>query len=323
MNEKRRAILALGIAIASAKTIDALAAEQVPDFNRGVVQANGLRFHFLEMGEGPLALCLHGFPDSPWTYRYLLPELAKAGYRAVAPFSRGYAPTEVPSDGRYSTGTLVADVNALHEALGGNGNAVLIAHDWGAAAAYGALAAAPQRWRRAAIGNVPPFPVFGQIAFSYEQIKRSFYFWFFQMGLADAIVGGNDLAFIDGLWRDWSPGYDATYDLARAKECLRDPANLAAALGYYRTFFNPTVFGSPAWAEEQTAALGKPPTQPVLYLHGTNDGCIALSDEAAKSVQGFLGPDSEVEKIRGVGHFLLVERSRKINERILRFLGKA
>lgn len=48
----------------------------MPEFGRGEVRANGLRFHYLEMGEGPLALCLHGFPDSPWTYRYLLPELA-------------------------------------------------------------------------------------------------------------------------------------------------------------------------------------------------------------------------------------------------------
>lgn len=71
------------------------------EFKTGVVQANGLQFHYLEMGKGPLALCLHGFPDSPWSYRYLLPELAKAGYRAVAPFMRGYAPTEVPTDGRY------------------------------------------------------------------------------------------------------------------------------------------------------------------------------------------------------------------------------
>ena len=57
------------------------------EFGTGDVRANGLRFYYLEMGEGPLALCLHGFPDSPWTYRYLLPELAEAGYRAVAPFS--------------------------------------------------------------------------------------------------------------------------------------------------------------------------------------------------------------------------------------------
>src|ERR1041385_1054290 len=86
----------------------------------GTVQANGLQFHYLttqEGGQGPLALCLHGFPDSPWTYRYLLPELTQAGYRAVAPFMRGYAPTEVPADARYHTSALAADVAALHGAL--------------------------------------------------------------------------------------------------------------------------------------------------------------------------------------------------------------
>ena len=69
---------------------------------------------YLEMGEGPLALCLHGFPDSPFSYRHLLPELAAAGYRAVAPFMcavggvtvRVYTPqpgADVPTE--YDTGT--------------------------------------------------------------------------------------------------------------------------------------------------------------------------------------------------------------------------
>lgn len=129
-------------------------------FKTGTVQANGIRFHFLEAGAGPLALCLHGFPDSPWTYRYLLPELAKAGYRTVAPFMRGYAPTEVPADARYQTSALAADVVALHRALGGDGKSVLIAHDWGSVAAFGAAAQAPERWRRCVIMNVPPFAVF-------------------------------------------------------------------------------------------------------------------------------------------------------------------
>ena len=80
---------------------------------------------------GPLALCLHGFPDSAYTWRYLLPELGQAGYHAVAPFSRGYAPTDVPPDG-HEVGALARDANALHGVLGGDGDAVIIGHDWGA-----------------------------------------------------------------------------------------------------------------------------------------------------------------------------------------------
>jgi pimeloyl-ACP methyl ester carboxylesterase len=320
MNETRRALLALGAATLGAHVLEAVAQAPLPEFKRGSVRANGVEFAFLEAGTGPLALCLHGFPDSPWTYRYLLPELAQMGFRAVAPFMRGYAPTEIPADGDFSTRALARDPNALHEALGGSGDAVLIAHDWGAAAAYGALAAEPSRWRRAVIGNVPHFNVFGQIAFGYPQLKRSFYFWFFQMPPAEAVVAANDLAFIEGLWRDWSPNYDPTAEMGWVKDCLRNPANLHAAMGYYRSFFDAARFGTPAWAEEQAAVLSRPIPQPTLYLHGTSDGCIALDEDGAKAMRGLLGPGSEVERIPGVGHFFWVEKPPQINQRVVRFL---
>src|ERR1700757_5421905 len=67
------------------------------DFKRGTVRANQLTFEYLTQGDGPLALCVHGFPDSPYSYRYLLPALAEAGYRAGAPFNRRLAPTELPA----------------------------------------------------------------------------------------------------------------------------------------------------------------------------------------------------------------------------------
>jgi pimeloyl-ACP methyl ester carboxylesterase len=99
-----------------------------------MVAANALEFGLLEAGKGPLALCLHGFPDSARTWRHLLPSLAEAGFHAVAPFLRGYAPTAVPDDACYSLGALVADAVALHQALDGDDQAVLIGHDWGARA---------------------------------------------------------------------------------------------------------------------------------------------------------------------------------------------
>src|ERR1700730_10721104 len=101
------------------------------------VRANELEFALIEAGSGPLVLCLHGFPDTAHTWRHLLPELAGAGYHAVAPWMRGYAPTGIPADGCYQTGALATDACALHDALGGDGRAVLIGHDWGAAAATG------------------------------------------------------------------------------------------------------------------------------------------------------------------------------------------
>ena len=134
-NQRRRMVVGLALATFAARAFGADAPASSSGFRDGDVTANGLRFHYLEMGSGPLALCLHGFPDSPFTYRHLMPRLAASGFRAVAPFMRGYAPTEVPADGRFDTAALASDPNALHAALGGDGNAILIAHDWGAAAA--------------------------------------------------------------------------------------------------------------------------------------------------------------------------------------------
>src|SRR5215475_13165714 len=116
------------------------------------VRSNGLEFGLLEAGSGPLALCLHGFPDCAHTWRHLLPALAGAGFHAVAPFTRGYAPTEIPADGAYGPGALIADAVALHEVLGGDGDAVLIGH------ARGAGSGAARRLR-AAQAVLLPVPV--------------------------------------------------------------------------------------------------------------------------------------------------------------------
>jgi pimeloyl-ACP methyl ester carboxylesterase len=236
------------------------------------VEAGGLTVGALVAGPegGPLALCLHGFPDTAHTYRHLLPELAAAGFRAVAPFSRGYAPTDVPADGRYQTGALARDANALHEALGGDERAVIVGHDWGAQATYGAAGSAPDRWRKVVAMAVPVGPALAGSFFTYDQIKRSFYMYFFQNPLADVLVAADDQAFIARLWADWSPGYDATEDLALVRAALGTPENLAAALGYYRALFDPSR-QSPELAVEQQAVSGVPP-QPTLYLHGAQDG---------------------------------------------------
>ncbi|MGH2722027.1 MAG: alpha/beta fold hydrolase [Actinomycetota bacterium] len=288
--------------------------------NEGSVTANGLDFAYLETGSGPLALCLHGFPDSPHAYRYLMPALAEAGYRAVAPFMRGYAPTAIPVDGSCTTLDLVNDAIGLHDALGGDSDAVIIGHDWGTAPGWGAPVHAPERWRKVVVADVPPLPVLGQILFAPDQIRRAFHFWFFQMAIADAIVAAEDLAFIDYLWSSWSPGYDASEDLPKAKDCLRDPANLAAALGYYRAMCSPSRLGTDEWGAEQAAAWGSIPSQPTLYLHGPRDGGVAIDDAVLAQVAGLLSKGSEAAWVEGAGRFVLVERPAEVNARILRFL---
>jgi pimeloyl-ACP methyl ester carboxylesterase len=150
--------------------------------------------------------------------------LADAGFRAVAPFTRGYAPTSLASDGMYQTGALSADANALHEALGGDSSAVLIGHDWGAPSVYGAAASEPQRWKCVVGMSVPPGPAMGAAFIgSLEQAKKSWYMFYFQHPLSDLVVPANDLAFIDMLWRDWSPDLDGALDAQNCKTCLREP----------------------------------------------------------------------------------------------------
>jgi pimeloyl-ACP methyl ester carboxylesterase len=283
------------------------------------VSANGVDFAYLADGpeDGPLALCLHGFPDTAHSWRFLLPELASAGYRAVAPFQRGYAPTSIPEDGRYDTGTLALDACALHEALGGDGSAVLIGHDWGAFATYGAAAYQPERWRRVVTAAVAPQASMAAAFFTFDQLKRSWYVFLFQTALAEYAVSLDDYAFIDRLWSDWSPGYDGSADAARVKEALAGPERLTAAISYYRaTFAGPPEHPEAAAAQVASGTTGP---QPTLCVHGADDGCMGI--DTIGPVTDFLAPGSELVVLEDAGHFMQVEQPEAFNGHVLRFLG--
>lgn len=286
-------------------------------FETGAATGHGVELHYLACGNGPLALCFHGFPDSAHTWRHLLPLLADAGFRAVAPFQRGYAPSGVPDDGVLQSGALSMDAIALHDALGGDERAVLVGHDWGAATVYGAAGHAPERWRRVVAMAVPPG---GALAHAFltnlAQLKRSWYMFFFQHPLADLLVGADDLAFVDMLWRDWSPGFDAAEELALLKPSLRDPAHLAAAVGYYRARLGDGK-KDPALDAVQQATQDVPP-QPLLYLHGAGDGCIGA--EVAEAARSMVPDNVTVEIVDGGGHFLHLEQPAQVNRRIVEFL---
>ncbi|MEX1217879.1 MAG: alpha/beta hydrolase [Acidimicrobiales bacterium] len=285
--------------------------------NTILVPTSELSYGCLTAGDsGPLALCLHGFPDTAHGWRYLLPALADAGYQAVAPFMRGYNPTSIPDDGQYHVATLARDANVLHDAFGGDSDAVIIGHDWGALASYGAAAAAPERWKRVVTAAVPPAQSMASAMLTYDQLKRSWYMFFFQVGLSDFVVSMNELDFIERLWADWSPNYDASEDMTYIRESLSDPSNLHAALGYYRA----TWGTEPVSADYQDIqdVLGTTPPQPTLYIHGRNDGCIGV--EFAENAADGLSAGSRSVIIEDAGHFAQVEKPNEFNQLVLDFI---
>ncbi len=222
----------------------------------------------------------------------------------------------MPEDGRYDTGTLAIDACELHGVLGGREDAVLIGHDWGAFAAYGAAAMQPERWRRVVTAAVAPQASMAEGFFRYDQLRRSWYVFFFQTPLAEHAVSLDDYAFIDRLWADWSPGLDASWDAARVKEALASAESLSAAIGYYRAMFAGPPDDPAAVAAQ--AAAGTVPPQPTLYLHGSDDGCMGI--DIIGPVTDYLAPGSEMAVVEGAGHFLHLERPDQVNDRIIEFL---
>jgi pimeloyl-ACP methyl ester carboxylesterase len=196
-----------------------------------VVRANGLRFSYIEEGRGPLVLLLHGFPDTPQTWDKTRPALAEAGFRAVSPFMRGYAPTEVPKEPEYDADTLGRDVLGLIEALGEE-RAFVVGHDWGAVAAYSAAGLQPTSLRMLITVAVPhpaSFVLTPQILWGFRHILR-----LRRQGICEKLRA-EDLRYVDELVRRWSPDWNIPpAETDAAKRSLREPGSLEAATGYYR-----------------------------------------------------------------------------------------
>jgi pimeloyl-ACP methyl ester carboxylesterase len=267
------------------------------------VDANGLRFAYFEEGSGPLVLLVHGFPDTPHTWDEVRPALARAGYRAVSPYTRGYAPTAIPADGKYDGDALGADVLALIPALGAD-KAILVGHDWGAGACYSAATVGPERIERL-ITVAVPHPA--SLRPSLRLLWGARHFIRFQWKSADRLLRADDFAHVDELVHRWSPAWQVPPgEAAAVKECFRQPGSVEAALGYYR-------------------AVGlKPPSSqrgkigvPTVAFAGTDDPTLRVADyERAR--RRFTGP-YDVVAMPG-GHFLHREHGARFIDELLRVL---
>jgi pimeloyl-ACP methyl ester carboxylesterase len=276
-----------------------------------------LDFAYLELGQGPLALLMHGFPDTPHGWVPTMERLAADGYRAVAPFARGYAPTAVPASGLSPIQGWVADIIAFGHHFGATAESgsVLIGHDWGAIAAYGAASSASELWGSLITASIPPMSITATRMGEYEQMKMFWYQYFFQQPTAELTVKANDFAFITNLWADWSPGYDATEALTHVREAFAHDANLSAALSTYRCLYDQSK--TDEYREYGFSAFAPHP-QRTLYLHGATDGCMHVGDPRA--IAAVLPEGSRVEVVLNAGHFLQYEEPEVFSAHIRAFL---
>ena len=272
--------------------------------------------------DGRLALCLHGYPDTAWTWRLVAPHLASHGYRVIAPFSRGYAPTAIPDDGDYHIGALMFDALAIHESLGAPEDAVFIGHDWGGFTAI-ALAAHPDSPFTKVVGiGVPVLFGMGRgmrwqsIRRLAAQARKSWYVMYQQLpGLPESTIG----RVIPKLWKDWTPpGYDATTDLSYLWEALPDRSHRKAAISYYRFQFQPRRQAAKyqrlhrTWRTETVQV-------PTLVIHGDTDG--GLDVDLATGSAKALPPSSRHEIIKGAGHFIQLDKPELVSTLILDYVS--
>jgi pimeloyl-ACP methyl ester carboxylesterase len=261
----------------------------------------------------PLVLLQHGFPDHPGSFSPLADILARAGYRTVSPYLRGYAPSTTA--GPYDDARIGQDLVELALGLSADRPALLVGHDWGAVATYAALRLRPAAFRKAVTIAVPHVSAFTKnTSRDPAQQRRSAYMAFFMLPfIPERVVPRKDFAFVDALWRRWSPGYEPSPEYMRElKNCLA--ASMPAPLGHYRAL-------ATSLARKKRGPLRSSGIDvPVLHLHGANDGCIA--PDASRGEERYFNAGFHREVMPGLGHFMHLEDPARVGGRILEYFAE-
>jgi pimeloyl-ACP methyl ester carboxylesterase len=275
---------------------------------------NGIRLHWVEQGEGPLVVLLHGFPEFWYAWRHQLPALAVAGFRAVAPDLRGYNLSDKPPGvAAYRIEALLADLAGLIERLGGGREkAHVVGHDWGGAFAWYAPLLLPERLLSLALLNAPhPLAFRRELRSSPEQRKKSSYVFFFQLPwLPERRIRAGNFAVLEKMLRrdPESPGAFTDVDIRLYKEALARPGALTAAVNYYRAAFRfpPRVRGR-TWPDDLRT----------LVIWGEGDRYLGpgLLVDLDRWVPGLT-----VERIPGASHWVQADARARVNELLIRFL---
>jgi pimeloyl-ACP methyl ester carboxylesterase len=278
------------------------------------VAAGGARFHVAEMGDGPLVVLLHGFPQFWWAWRHQLATLAASGFRVAAMDLRGYGASDKTPHG-YDTITSAADVANVIRSLG-EPEAVVVGHDWGAWVAWSMPTLEPRVTRAVGALSMPhPARMRAAVVRSPAQLRALAWlapqqvpFWPERYLTRPAYVGQ--------VLRGWSgPGWPGEEEVERYSAALRIPFVAHSAAEYYRWLLR----SQPRRDGRQFRAGLQPPiTVPVLQLHGSGDPLMLPA--SARGSDAHVDAPYELHVLPGAGHFLPEERPSQVSDLLLTWL---
>ncbi len=313
------------------------------DMTHGFAYANGIRMHYVEQGEGPLVVLLHGWPESWYTWRHQIPALAAAGYRVVAPDQRGYGRTDRPEAiEAYNILNLVGDVVGLVRALGEE-RAVVVGHDWGSIVAAPCALLRSDMFRAVGLMSVPYLmrrPLRPAVAFTLATQEKHFYQDYFQApGKAEREFEEDVHKTILGVLYSGSAGAVLTKNAywfdktARMVDNLTIPDVLPAWLEerdveFFVNEFTRTGFrGGINWYRnfdrnwELTPFLdGAKIMQPALFIAGERDGVLKMAAEDYRNLAVNVPGLRAQHIISGAGHWAEQERPDEVNRVLIDFL---
>ncbi len=278
-----------------------------------VVEARGMKITYLEAGEGPAVVLTHGFPDVAESWRPTVEVLAGAGFRALAPYTRGISPTTTPPNGDFTAISLAEDLLAFLDALELE-RVVLVGQDWGALFSHLAVSLAPERVEKLVSVAIPHLRTLKP---RLGLLRGTWHFIFFQFPLLpEWFMKRGGWRGIDFFFNSWSPSTSwGAERLGEVKKAYAQPGTLRAALGYYRAM-KAAPWSSRARLQRRmaTAKTGVP----TLTFAGRTDGALPAA-EFRGSARAFTGPYELVE-VEDAGHFLHLEKPELFHDKLLEFL---
>ena len=268
--------------------------------------------------DGPPVLLLHGWPDSPRTWREVASRLTEAGYRTIVPALRGFAPTRFRDPDIPRTGQVVALAQDALDLLDGLGldRAAVVGHDWGARTGYALAALAPERVSRlvaVSVGYAPGGP--GALP-SFEQARLWWYQWFQTLDAGAEAVGRDPIGFARVQWDTWSPtGWYEESEFAATAKAFQHPDFVSITLHYYRVRWGASQ-RDPAYDQlEQKLARVSDLSVPTLLIHGGSDTCIAPAQ--TEDLAGFFAAGYRRVVVPGAGHFVPREAPGTVADLVL------